>query len=657
VALFVQRAQAVAPSFTLTAANGAAVAAICTRLDGLPLAIELAAATMSFLTPGALLARLDHRLAVLTGGARDLPARQQTLGATIAWSYDLLSAAQQLLVRRLAVFAGGVTLDAIEAVCAEKGAADGVLSLLRGLVEANMLRADVTDDAPHYRMLETIREYALERLAESGEANVLRRRHALHYLALAETADAALVGPAQVAWGRRLAAEHDNLREALRWACDAGGSAALAVRLAGALARFWEIGGYLTEGRAWLERALALDGGDDAARARALAGASELAFAQADRQTVEALGGQALALYRALGDERGIVRVVTGTLAFIALLRGEMDTAERLAQESRVLAAGLEDPWSQARALDLLAQVHAFRRDLAPIAVLRADSLRRYRTAGDVRGVALTLNRLAGLALRQGDYAQAAGRAAEALGLFEELADRGGVAESLFLQGRALQEHGDEVRARALYEHSLALRRERGDRRGSALSAFYLALLLRARGETETARTLAADVLPHAEGEGSDEAIDVLALLGALAGDHGYDAEARRRYRAALALAQHMGASGQHTGTRGRPGGSAALSLALLDGARRAHACGDAERAARLDGAVSTLLGAPTAAGVEPVAMRLVLSEADDMRRQRLTSALQGALGERRLEAAREEGRALGLAAAIDEALRVLSRG
>ena len=252
-ALFVQRARAVRPDFALTAANAGAVAAVCRRLDGLPLAIELAAARVGLLSVGQLAARLDQALGVLTAGARDLPARQRTLRATLEWSAALLAVEERALFGRLGVFAGGATLEAVEAVCAEPGGLD-VLGGLGTLVEQSLLRL-VEDEQPRYRMLETVAEYARECLAASGEEGALRRAHADHYLALAEAARAALEEADPATWLSRLEAEHDNLRTALRWSVQ-GGDPAIGLRLAVALRRFWSLRGHLSEGRRWQEAAL-----------------------------------------------------------------------------------------------------------------------------------------------------------------------------------------------------------------------------------------------------------------------------------------------------------------------------------------------------------------------------------------------------------------
>jgi predicted ATPase/transcriptional regulator with XRE-family HTH domain len=258
VSLWVQRAQAVRPDFTLTEANAAAVAAICQRLDGLPLAIELAAARSKLFSPPALLARLADAplLELLAGGPRDHTDRQRTLRGAIAWSYDLLDAEEQRLFRRLAVFVGGGTLEAVEAV--SNGAGDLRIAVGEGLlllVEHSLLQAHAgVDGTPRFEMLVTIHGYAQERLVESGEADAIRRQHALYYLALAERAEPLLRGAEQQPWLDRLEREHDNLRAALGWAL-AQGEGELAQRLAGALWRFWAGRGYLTEGRAGMQRA------------------------------------------------------------------------------------------------------------------------------------------------------------------------------------------------------------------------------------------------------------------------------------------------------------------------------------------------------------------------------------------------------------------
>src|SRR6266567_3296157 len=316
VALFLERARAVKPDFALTPTNSRAIAEICIRLDGLPLALELAAARSKLLPPQALLARLRHRLQVLTSAAQDVPLRQQTLRNTLAWSYDLLDAQEQRLFRRLSVFVGGYTLEAVEGLYTALGeqpvdVLDGVALLMdKSLLQQAGQEAETT----RLVMLETIREYGLETLAASGEMERTRQAHAECYLALAEQAELELGGPQQAAWLVQLEREHDNLRAALSWslepAADEEGSQPreIALRLVGALWMFWWVHGYLSEGRTFLERALAASEGIEASSigAKALFTAAHLAFVQSDYKRAEALCEESLALYRELGDQRGI---------------------------------------------------------------------------------------------------------------------------------------------------------------------------------------------------------------------------------------------------------------------------------------------------------------------------------------------------------------
>ncbi|HEX5849945.1 MAG TPA: hypothetical protein VFY59_12185, partial [Rubrobacter sp.] len=275
VDLFIQRAQAARPDFSLDAREAPVVAEICLRLDGLPLAIELAAARVKLLPPEALLARLEKRLPFLAGGPRDLPARQRTLGDTIRWSYDLLDEDEQRLFRRLSVFDGGCILPAIESVCGPGGGGPGVLDDVTSLIDNNLLRR-VEDEAGMVRlaMLETIREYALDRLRECGEEHAVRRVHASYFLALAEEANPHLTTAEQMRWLDLLETEHNNLRAALRWSLQ-NEDVETTLRLAGALWRFWYVRGHLGEGKRWLDLALDLEAGDSALRVRVLgAGAS-----------------------------------------------------------------------------------------------------------------------------------------------------------------------------------------------------------------------------------------------------------------------------------------------------------------------------------------------------------------------------------------------
>jgi predicted ATPase/class 3 adenylate cyclase len=361
VALFVERAADAQIGFMLTPENAGAVAAICRRLDGLPLAIELAAVRSKILAPPALLARLESRLPLLTRGAGDLPAHQQTLRDTITWSYNLLGAGEQQIFRQLAVFAGGFTLAAAEVVCSAPNAsqrtagtpgtytandlpAADVLDRLTALLDQSLLQSDPGEET-RFRMLETIREYAWDRLVASGEAAAIRQRHAAYFQALAEAADAGWQGTRQAVWRQRLAVEHDNLRAALGWAEETAQGEAGA-RLAGALARFWATHGYLAEGRRWLEWALqSAQTVPITQRARLLDGASEIAYWQADYAAARAWAEEALALRRTLGYQAPIAEALTN-LGRILWRLGDRAGAQALLAESQALrrASGAAPP-------------------------------------------------------------------------------------------------------------------------------------------------------------------------------------------------------------------------------------------------------------------------------------------------------------------------
>jgi predicted ATPase/transcriptional regulator with XRE-family HTH domain len=346
VALFLERARDVQPDFQLTPENAGAVAAICRRLDGLPLAIELAAVRSKILAPAALLTRLESRLPLLTRGGSDLPAHQQTLRDTITWSYNLLNPGEQQMFQQVAVFAGGFTLAAAEVVCGAAAPEDGadaagppgpasVLDGITALVDQSLLQTD-PGAVPRFQMLETIREYAAERLVASGAAPALRQRHAAYYQALAEAAAAGGQGAQAAAWAQRLEVEHDNLRAALAWAQETA-QPEMGARLAAALARFWATHGYLSEGRRWLEGALAAGQRLPAPlRARVLDGAGEIAYWQAEYAAARAWAEEALALQRTLADPARTAEALT-SLGRILWRQGDPAGAQALLTESLAL--------------------------------------------------------------------------------------------------------------------------------------------------------------------------------------------------------------------------------------------------------------------------------------------------------------------------------
>ena len=467
VALFVARAGAVAPDFALTTQNATAVAAICARLDGLPLAIELAAPHVTLLPPPALLARLEHRLQMLVGGARDLPERQQTLRAAIAWSYDLLHAGEQALFRRLCVFVGGATLEAVEAVCHTAGDLEGdALGWLAALVDKSLLRREEGPGGEaRVGLLETIREYGREQLATSGEQVATERSHAAYYLALAEEAEPALTGAEQVTWLARLEREHDNLRSALRWALESG-EVEGGLRLAGTLWRFWVMRGYLREGRRWLETLLNRDADvAPASRARALHGAGVLARDMGDCTRADLLLGESLALWRELADSTGIATALNG-LGSVAWQRGDLARARALHEEGLALRQEMGDTGGVIISLNNLGLVVQDQGDLARAEALFEEVLAFFRERGNRRGIAGSLNNLGEVALAQGNLTRARLLCEEALALRQGLNDRAGIASSLINLGLIACAQGDLARARLLYEEGLVLFRELGDTRG-----------------------------------------------------------------------------------------------------------------------------------------------------------------------------------------------
>jgi len=469
VALFLARAQEVKAGFALTDANSAAIAAICARLDGLPLAIELAAARVKLLAPQALLDRLGNRLKLLTVGARDLPARQQTLRGTIDWSYGLLEAAERALFARASVFVGGWTLAALEDVC-DTGAGPeiDVLSALAALVDWNMVcQNEQADGEPRFTMLETIREYAMERLAERGEEAVYQAAHATYFLALAETAAPELKGSARHMWLSRLDLEHDNLRAALRWSIDTA-AADVGLRLAAALWRFWYIHGHMREGRRWLADALALPGAAQVpvtTRAEAINGAGALAHAQDDCEFAATLYEESLALRRASSDDAGAAGSLLN-LGNLAIDQGDYARATSLLEESLALRRKLGDQWGVAAALNSLGEIARSQGASARALTLFETSLSLRRQIGDQRGIAMTLNNLGSAALAHEDLARARAAHDEGLTLYRALGDQQGVATTLSYLARVLLAEQDWAGARALWRESLDLYQQLGNRQG-----------------------------------------------------------------------------------------------------------------------------------------------------------------------------------------------
>ena len=448
VALFVQRTRAVKPGFDLTAAQSPAVAALCARLDGLPLAIELAAAQGKLLTPEALLARLERRLPLVSDGPRDLPQRQRTLRQAIAWSHDLLDERERRLFRRLAVFLGGWTLEAAESVCGAGSAPehnDGdVLTGLAALVDKSLVvREERAPAETRFTLLETLREYALERLAASGEEMALRRAHLACFVALAETAEPALRGPEQVAWMRRLERELPNVRAALGWAV-AQGAAEQGLRLACALYFFWRRRGHLREGLRWVERLLALPSAADipaTSRAKALMAAGAFQLWQADMRGLAPLQ-EALTLARALGDDAFAADILHAQ-GMVAWELGDEPRGVALLEACLALARQASAPASIAQALYTLGEVAFTRGDYAHAAQLNAESLALYRQVGDVASTGYLVLREGYLAWVCGESARAAACWGEALALAHDIGETRAMAEAVEAIAMLLSEQGD----------------------------------------------------------------------------------------------------------------------------------------------------------------------------------------------------------------------
>jgi predicted ATPase/class 3 adenylate cyclase len=468
VRLFVERARAVKPDFSVTNENAPAVAEICVRLDGLPLAIELAAARVRLLPPRAMLVRLGSRLKFLTGGARNLPERQRTLRGAIEWSYELLTTEERTLFARLSVFAGGRTLEAIETICDPEGELD-TLDVLESLIEKSLLRQEEGPGGePRFVMLETIHEFAREKLGESGEAEVVRSRHAEHFLALAEEAEPELKGARQLEWLDRLEEEHDNIRAALGWSFGAG-EVEEGLRIAGALSWFWHARGHLSERRRWLEEGLAKagEGVAPSTRAKALVGLGvAVEVHEGDYEKAAPLYEKGLAMYRKLGDREGIANCLCNLGIMVGHAQGDHERSTALLEESLGIYRELGDEHGIASVLNALGMVETMHGDAARAVAMYEDALALSRESGDAAGVARWLGNLSYAVLLQGDHGRAKTLAEEALATSREQGNTLFTSVALTNLGLAAREQGDHERAAAALNEGLALAWEIGDKLG-----------------------------------------------------------------------------------------------------------------------------------------------------------------------------------------------
>ena len=485
VALFVQRARAARPDFVLTDQNAAAVAGICRRLDGLPLAIELAAVRTKLLSPQALLPRLDRRMVVLTDGARELPPRLQTLRSAIAWSFDLLSTSEQVLFRRLAVFAGGCTPDAVAAVCSPGNAA-GVLDMVASLVDKSLLRVrEETSGEPRFAMLETLREFATEQLHASEESETVHEGHAHVFLRLVEEATPHLSGADRDEWLPRLSADYENVRTALSWMLEHR-EGRLACRMAAGLRWFWYFQGRVGEGRRWLERAL--DSGRSESlgdRADALEAAGHMAWLQGDHEAARRWLEDAIAAARGSGNRR----VLAYGLIHLGFVSVGQDEARRasLVDEGLALARELGDSWWAAVALLGSGTVALGRGDRATARARLDESLMLWRRVGDAWFLAQALNAQGDLARSASEHERAAELYSQSLVQLREHGITTSVASVLHNLGYVSHHQGDDNRAVQLFREALDIFVDHGDHRGVAECLIGVAVAMLGLGQLDHA--------------------------------------------------------------------------------------------------------------------------------------------------------------------------
>jgi non-specific serine/threonine protein kinase len=698
VRLFVERAQLRRSDFAITPANAQPVAQLCRRLDGIPLAIELAAARVKVLSVEQIVERLDERFKLLTSGSRAVLPRQQTLKALMDWSYDLLTGAEQDLLCGLSVFAGGFTMDAMQAVCA--ASADDeyeVIEVLTHLVDKSLVVVEEHAGQSRYRLLETIRQYAWERLEadDAGQPKIqnqarqtideLRRRHRDWYLDVSEAIEDALLTREQGAWLDNMEAEHDNLRLALAYSRDEPDRPVQGLRLAGSLIWFWYFRGYLTEGRNWLETMLSraecapgrVRSGDSeiatVACAKALSAAGVLAYLQCDYPAARSRLEEGLALWRDVqGQKRGEAFALS-FLGLVAMRQGDPQAAG-FGEQSVALFREVGDKWGQALALDFLGEMARGTGDEARAWSLHSESLALYRELDNAWGIALELGNFGRVAFRKGDYKDARALLSEALtiqrkvgdkwniawtlhnladvarctgehlgaeslyteslDLFEKLGDRGGIASSLHMLARTAQARGDWKRASDLLEDSLALSRELGDKRIVAYTLYDLGRVSRRAGDYGQMLALFTESLTLMHELVQGQSTSVqFSWLGMVA--QYSDAEGAA---AATALQAHGPALTEDQGDKEVVAGCI-QALGEI-----AAAYGQRERAARLFGVVSALR--------ERAALAQTAADREGFDRR--VASVRGSLGPVAFAQAWEAGRAMPLDQAIDLAMQQL---
>lgn len=596
VRLFVERAQTAWSGFALTDENTLAVVQVCHQLDGIPLALELAAARVKVLRVEQIAARLAERdqFRLLTGGSRTALPRHQTLNALIDWSHDLLSEPERRLFRRLAVFAGGWTLEAAESVCAGKGVEENaVLDLMTQLVNKSLILAEREQDQEvRYRMLETIRQYASERLLEAGEGEQLRNRHLDFFLNWVERVEPELRGPEQLKWLDQLESEHDNLRTTLEWGLAQAGRGENSLRLAGALLTFWRRRGYISEGRAWLARVLASPGAPlaCAARAEALYAAGYLARYQGDTTSARTLLEASRDIWSALDPtgRTGLAHTLAA-LGDVMIRLGNPAKARALANEGITLARQQGERGDEAYSLLVFGMASRDQEDFTLARSVINESITIWRGMRDPWGVRHATYRLGEVAMREGDYKLAHRLFAESLTAARQLGDEDGSADALINLGMTSLNLGDRGQAKSFFEQGYRRVRESGDKINVAVCFYYFGYLAMFEGDIQQAKTF---------------------------------------FEQELALARTTGPLWL--------GSQALFGLAGI-----AAASGQASRAARLFGAAEARLEAGAS----------YIDAADGLLNERTVASTVPQLGEAAFSQARAEGRAMTFEQAADYAM------
>ncbi len=548
IRLFAERGRSVRTDFALTEENAPAVVQVCRRLDGIPLALELAAARVEVLTAEEIAGRLDDRFRLLTTGGPTSQAQHKTLRALIDWSHDILTEPERVFLRRLAVFAGGWTLDAAESVCSGDGIEGWeVLDLLSCLVAKSLVEMDVDGGRgtgrARYRMLETIREYARDRLRESGERPAVRRRHRDYYVALAEEAESELTGSDQATWLARLQAEHDNLRAACAACTGEDGGIELGLRLVGALGRFLQVRGHWSEGRRLFATFLDAPGGGSrtAARGKTLNWAGNLAYMQGDSSQARVFHEVSLEIRRELGDEEGVAETLSN-MGNVAFMQGRPDAARAFFKESLEIRRELDDRRGIAVSLNNLGVIAERQGDYPDALRFFEESLEIERELGDRWGIALSLNNVGLLAARIGDHAKALGYYEECLRIARELGDQSCIAQALNGLATLSLRQDDPKRAWDFFAEALAIQRALGNQWGIAESLNNLGYVAVKLGEHAEAGRLHAESLTLARELGSQPGIAMsLGAFGMLARSLGAPRRAARLYAVSQAMRKEIG--------------------------------------------------------------------------------------------------------------------